>query len=372
VYPYIKLLLHTLRHPFLLTSRGRSAMTNDAPLPPVPPPGVYPEQQLQNAKEEVLRRGTEELVKMASVFIPQVQAARGVLKLTDLGFTSAELAPLLASKSRRKLPSALAKGVEERIIAYQGKVGQLINWMAATIEYYDYLDREHAAQALRAASTRDFAVALISAEKAMNVSARSFRLLSEVLVDFNREILQRLPSAEGDEEREILFSNAILVYETLDFMVRYLEDYQVNGLPELEQLAADVRRRTSSTLADIAKQREDTQALQISEDQKSRFFKEQEDHEAAIKIIQTEWDRFMGEKHDLATSIRSQVANWLAILKVRRAGARTRIEVLGLAAVTRLIRESITDMEQAVLESANLDLAPLTVTRMHRLVGLAE
>jgi hypothetical protein len=346
-------------------------MTNDS-LPPVPPPGEYHAQQVGQAQQEVLRRGTAALVDMASTFIPQVQATRAVLKLTDLGVTSAELAALLASKPGKKLPMELARGIKDRIIAYQGGVSQLINWMAVTIEYYDYYDREHAAQALRAASTREFAFALISAEKAMNVSARSFRLLSEVLVDYNRDILQRLPSAEGDEERELLFANAVLVYETFDFMVRYLEDYQLNGLRELEQLAAEIRQRTSSTLADIAKQRKDTEALQISEDQKRRFFQEQDDHETAIKLIQEEWDDFMGEKHDLATSIRSRVANQSALLKVRRDSARTRIEVLGLAAVTRLIRESITDMEQAVSEATSLDLAPMTLSRMHRLIGLGE
>jgi hypothetical protein len=189
-------------------------------------------------------------------------------------------------------------------------------------------------------------------------------------VDFNRVILQKLPAADGEVEREVLFANAVLVYETLDFMVRYLEDYQIRGLPELDKLAGDVRQRTSATLADIARQREATRALQVTDEQKQRIFREQDEHEEALKVVASEWANFMGEKRDLASSVSGQVANQLAILKVRRDGARTRIEVLGLAAITRMIRESITDMEHAVLEVASLDLAPMPLSRMHRLIGL--
>lgn len=100
-----------------------------------------------------------------------------------------------------------------------------------TIEFYDYHDREQAAAAFRAANTREFAIQLVSAEKVMNVSARSFRLLSEVLADVNRELLGRLPHVEGEAERELLFANAVLVYETLDFMVRYLEAVDLDLAP---------------------------------------------------------------------------------------------------------------------------------------------
>jgi hypothetical protein len=346
-----------------------STSNPNPPFPPVPSPGVY-QDQVRAAQQEVFSRGTSGLIDLANAFVPQVQAARAVLQLADLGFTSAELVKLLAPRQRRKLPADLANGVLDQIVSYQGRTRELIDWMAVTIEYYDYFDREQAAQALRAANTREFALALVSAERAMNVSARSFRLLSEVLVDFNRVILQKLPDADGEAEREVLFANAVLVYETLDFMVRYLEDYQIRGLPELEKLAGDVRQRTSGTLADIARQREATRALQVTDEQKQRIFREQDEHEEALKVIASEWASFMGEKRDLASSVSGRVANQLAILKVRRDGARTWIEVLGLAAITRMIRESITDMEQAVLEVASLDLAPLPLSRLHRLIGL--
>jgi len=162
------------------------------------------------------------------------------------------------------------------------------------------------------------------------------------------------------------------VYETLDFMVRYLEDYQVRGIPQLEELAADVRRRSQATLADLERQRADTQALQISGQRRESILRGQRDHEAAVRLILSEWEAFMDEKAELATSIRSKVAAQLAILRVRRAGARTRIEVLGLAAVTNLINESISDLEQATLEAVDLDLAPLPLDRMHRLLGITD
>ncbi|MBL8930844.1 MAG: hypothetical protein JNL54_12025, partial [Kineosporiaceae bacterium] len=188
-------------------------MNTHGTLPPVPPPGVYHDQQVRDAQAKTIAWGTEALLTVAGEFIPEMQAARTVLKLADLGFTSVELARFFTAKQAKKLPRELTQGVYERIISYQSKVAGLIDWMAATIEFYDYHDREQAAAAFKAANTREFAIQLVSAEKAMNVSARSFRLLSEVLADVNRELLGRLPHVEGEAERELLFANAVLVYE---------------------------------------------------------------------------------------------------------------------------------------------------------------
>lgn len=64
-----------------------------------------------------------------------------------------------------------------------------------------------------------------------------------------------LIDGDAKHERDLVLANAILVYELNDFLINYIERFEIDGLDQLSSIEAEMKSKISSL-------REEQQSLQ--------------------------------------------------------------------------------------------------------------
>ena len=131
---------------------------------------------------------------------------------------------LSCNRRLRKLPDA---EVAAGIASLHGQMRELIGQVAHQIEERNYRSAEEAIREMEVSKhERLQALALIEADKALQVSCCSLKVTVEMFSQMNRWLLDRLSESDSlpaEQERKMLLSNAILAYEITDFCIRFIE-----------------------------------------------------------------------------------------------------------------------------------------------------
>jgi len=317
-------------------------------------PDVDPVEQLMKFT------GLRAIGEALEVHVGQVQAIRNRYSVEDIDLLTANIG------GKHDIPAA----ERAQLAQLHVRIRQVIESIATQMEDSRYRGVEQAVTELPTGlAERNRAVRLVRAEKSLHSSYESLRLTVEFLGELNRSILARIEIEESpDQLNAMMFGNAVLIYELADFVIGYVRAFSLdNGLEPLHTEAigrlrnardsqqALLTRLESDELIDVAV-RDDTLADIRIRDQ-------------AINELEHEWDEYLGDVGTMERTV-ADVRRRLPTLEVIRENARIQIMTLQLFALLRFLKQNDRSIQGAVSTLAGFQLAPLTPTRVSRLLGM--
>lgn len=275
-------------------------------------------------------------------------------------------ADLLSSNISRATDVPASLRAEVR--ALHEKIRKLIAHFAVTIEGGKYGDTEHLAKSLPARTMQERAIRLIEADKQLHVSYETLRLTVGFFGDFNVAVLDAIREEEStDRQMNMMFGNAIMLYELTDYVIGFVENFTPGGLQDLEELHREALRRVEITRE--AQQRLSEQAKRDGIDPGVRdgILRDVRQREDALTAFQEEWGRYIAEAKQLyspVANVRGQIPN----LEMIRENARIHVEVLEMVSMLRFLKESTNSIRATVDILKGFQLAPLDASRVRRLL----
>jgi hypothetical protein len=344
--------------------------TGGSTQPNTPPSSEQMLAHVRANQDVVLNNATRAALEIAENFVPALAAVRRLLPIDDVELISSQLSKYV--RKRSVLPRDLQERVARDVLNMRSTLAGLIEQTAQWIEYYEYSDVEQMAAQLPAANLRNRAAKLISGEKALHVSAQSLRTTIELFVKMNEQIVAQVEATPADitEERNLLLSSAVLVYEVADFVVQYIESYQMRGIAELRSIQAEIMGQIRADRARVTKRVAEIEQIDLPDDLREGFRRECEENEKALQLAGNTWAEYIGEEDAVAKSITNELARIAPMVRMRRDLAYDRIAVLSKSELTMLIKKSVQEIKTAAILTSNLRLAALTPARLNRLFGL--
>lgn len=217
---------------------------------------------------------------------------------------------------------------------------------------------------------RERATKLIAADKQVHVSYETLRMVVEFFSGFNKETLSRIErETSAQRESNMMLGNAIMIYELTDFVINYVEGFGVRGVSELESLHADVKQRIDKARTDQDKLTKQAQNPLIEASARAQALIDIENRRGAIDEVEQEWATYVREVGQFG-SVLHEVRAKIPTLKLIRDSAKSQISVLQLVSVMRFLKESSNAFKGTVDSLQGFQLAPLTSTRVRRLIGV--
>ncbi|MBX9667327.1 MAG: hypothetical protein K2X93_06895 [Candidatus Obscuribacterales bacterium] len=251
------------------------------------------------------------------------------------------------------------------------RMKSLIEEVARLLENKQYTPLEsRLAGSKLSAKERESASRLIDAHKQSNMSIRALRMTVEVFTSFNRRIIERLNDGNVDkkQEKDLILSNAILVYEISNFLIQYVENFKVWGLEEICKLQSEVNKRFDEQ-AKVEQQLRLDAERQADEQTKVRTLEQVASREQHARKIRQEWDAFVEEIQGLE-GVKDRLEQRLATLRVIRDNAKNQITFVDLLTMTATVKDAITCLDATVVDVEGLELVPITEDRVERLLSL--
>ncbi len=309
--------------------------------------------------------GMQAIEKVASAHIDQLVDIRENYAVDDLDLLSSNV----------KKISNVPEDVRQKVASFQSRVRMIIEKVAVQIEERKYKTTEQAVAAMRLSVTeRSRVEALIQADKKLFVSYESLKTTVELLTKMNDVIIQKIAESEksGDvgAERGLFLGNAVLIYELTDYVIQYVEHFQLQGIADIEQIR-------SSELKKLEQESNHQRALKSRA--KSMSMPELRDGiiasidalEGSIELIRKEWDNYTSELKTIQAGI-SPMSKKLKDIQVLRDLAKLQIKTYQLAVTVGILKKNNLALEDALKGLANLRLVSLTPDRVRRLFLLGE
>jgi len=277
---------------------------------------------------------------------------------------------LSTNRKVRKLPDA---EVAASITSLQGRMRDFIEQVARQIEDKNYESPEQAIREMEISKLeRSKAMSLIGADRELKTSCTSLRVTVQMFGEMNRWIVNRLSDHDNltvEEERKLILSNAVLVYELAEFCVRFIETFQTAGVAEIR----DLHKRMLEVIAGLKREahtlRKQAAAKQIEARLKTHILQDIETRDSAVSTLETAWNEYLNDTGLLAGQVKS-FAGKLPGLRLIRDNAKAQINVLSAVSVVSLVRSNIDAVDSAILELETIELAPLSADRVKRLLHL--
>jgi hypothetical protein len=258
--------------------------------------------------------------------------------------------------------------VRAEVSALHEKIRKLIAHFALTIEGGKYGETEHLVKSLSARSMQERAVRLIEADKKLHVSYETLRLTVGFFGDFNVAVLDAIKQEPSvDRQMNMMFGNAIMLYELADYVIGFVENFTPEGLQDLEDLHRDALRRVETTREAQNRLSEQAKRDGIDPGVRDGILRDIKQRDEALSTFQEEWSRYIADAKQLyypVTEVRGKIPN----LEMIRENARIHIEVLEMVSMLSFLKESTTSIRATVDILKGFQLAPLDASRVRRLL----
>ncbi|GAB3144328.1 hypothetical protein [Amycolatopsis sp. NPDC004378] len=280
---------------------------------------------------------------------------------------SVEVTDLLSANIGRN--PAIDQQVRADVAGLHARIRTVIEQVAEHIENQHYQDVEAAVRVLPAGyAEREWAYRLVQTEKRMHVSYESLRLTVEFLSALNQSILGRI-ERESSAQRlsDMMFGNAIIIYELTDFVIGYVANFAISG--DLDQLHREAKDRVDQTREEQRALEERLRGENVPPAMREQVLEDIRNREAAFREIDREWDKYLGEVREMREKAEGTRAI-LPALEIFRDNARIQIMTLQLVAMLRVLKQNSASLRSTVDTLQGFRLAPLSPTRVHRLLGM--
>lgn len=265
---------------------------------------------------------------------------------------------------------ALPQPVRTALAGLQVQMRQVIHQIAMSIEESRYREVDVALDSIGGSfDDRRRATELVNADRAMHISYETLRLTVEFFSELNQGALARIqgePSVR--REANMVFGNALLILELTQFVISFIEEFR---------LTSDVRRLHSEALDKVRALREQQEQFRawlrstenIDPEVRANTLTESTNQEAALQTLVDEWTRYMSEVDALNSTI-GDVRSLLPTLEAIHRSARLQIETLQQLSTLAVLRENSESIRGAVASLRGFRLAPLSPSRVRRLLGV--
>ena len=141
--------------------------------------------------------------------------------------------------------------VRDQVASLHGRIREIIGQVAWSIENGHYQATESSVQSLPSLGERERASRLIQADKAICVSYETLRLTVDYFSELNGQVLEQTERETSPQRQaQMMFGNAIMIYELADFMIGFIRGFSPGGLIELEALHEETLERIRQAKAD--------------------------------------------------------------------------------------------------------------------------
>lgn len=312
--------------------------------------------------EAVQRRaGTRAVAKALDSHVGRVMQVRSQYVVEDRNLLTANL----------DRSTNVPQSVRQELAQLHTGMRQIIELIAQKIEDGQYRTAEEAVADLRGGlAERDRASRLINADKQLHVSYQTLRLAVEFFSEFNDETLAKIEREASPEKlANMMLGNAIMIYELTDFVIAYIQSFSVRGMSDLEAIYADVRSR----IADVRTQQDALERrasdAQIEAAVRAQTLQDIAARRGAIDEVEREWGAYVSEVKQLDAMV-GEVRAKIPTLELIRDNAAVQISLLQVVALLRFLKQNSDAIRSTVAAVQGFRLAPLSSSRVRRLLGV--
>lgn len=310
---------------------------------------------------EQLRRltGVNAVGQILEEHIRKILSVRSNYKLEDVNLLTANIV------HNGDVPQAVREG----LAGLHGRIREIIQQIAAHIEEARYREVEHAIANLQAGfAERQRAANLVQADKRMHVSYEALRLTVEFFSELNQGVLARIESeASPQRQSNMMFGNAVMICELTDFVIGYIESFSLGG--DLDKLHAEARQRVKETRDRQKALESRLRGMDVEQAVRDQTLEDIRNRESALRELDSEWEKYLGEMQQLRATV-NEVRGKIPTLEVIRENAHIQIMTLQLVAMLSFLKQNSDSIRGAVDTLQGFRLAPLSSTRVRRLLGV--
>ena len=136
------------------------------------------------------------------------------------------------------------QGSRDQFASLHGRIRQIIEQVDGVFRKIVYQDADNLVQDLPSLGERERAATIIQADKEINVSYETLRLTVDYFSELNRQALERTRREPSPKrQRQMMFGDAIMIYELADFVIGFIRVFSPDGLVELDSLQVETLRR---------------------------------------------------------------------------------------------------------------------------------
>lgn len=265
---------------------------------------------------------------------------------------------------------SVPREVHDEVQRLQQDMREIIEQIAQRIEDNNYRDAEQAIQNMPMAySERERATSLVRADKRMHISYQALRITVEYFSELNEGVLQKIDREQSpDREANMMLGNAIMIFELTEFVIRYVNQFRLDGEDDLNRL----HRETKERIGLLREEQKGLEARALNSDieaaVRDQTLEDIRARAAAVDELEREWDKYLGE----VTAVRSMIGHVhskVPTLEVIRDNARIQIGVMQLVAMLRFLKLNAEAVKGTIDTLKGFRLAPLSPNRVRRLIG---
>ena len=262
--------------------------------------------------------------------------------------------------------------IRAEVRSLHGRIRQLIEHIANLIEGGQYGNAEDYVRRLPARILQERAAVLVRADKQLHVSFQTLRLTVEFFGKFNEAVLSVIEQeASAENQMQMMFGNAIMLYELTDFVIGFVENFTPGGLHDLEELHRQAQQHVETIRADQQRLSESVDQDGIDQRVRKGILADVQNREKALKSYEEEWQRYIAEVQQFYGPV-DEVRGQILSLQLIRENARVQIRVLQQVAMLRFLKQNTDSIRASVDVLASFQLAPLDGERVRRLVNPQE
>lgn len=322
---------------------------------------LRPEDLVEEAEREAASQAIDMVVEK---HIDQIMAIREQYPLNDRDLFSTNITKF----------SDIPQSVRQDVGSLRQKLRGIIEKVAARIEDRKYKSSEEAINDMKLAyNEREQVSALIKSDKKVHVSYQSLRIAVESFSEFNKLIIKRLEESEkaGDAQmqRNLIFGNALLVYELTDFVINYIESFRVQGIEEIDALHATMAKRFEQFRAEQEQLKQQVQTDDVDEAVREQILLDIKNREDSIAVVVKEWDDYVKTIRELVSET-GGVKKRLPTLKAIRDNAKSQISLLEAVAVMQIVQSNIGALNATIATLEKIELVSLSPDRVRSLLGI--
>lgn len=158
-----------------------------------------------------------------------------------------------------------------------------------------------------------------------------------------------------------------MICELTDFVIGYIEGFSLGG--DLDKLHAEARQRVKETRDRQKALESRLRGMDVEQAVRDQTLEDIRNRESALRELDSEWDKYLGEMQQLRTTV-NEVRGKIPTLEVIRENAHIQIMTLQLVAMLSFLKQNSDSIRGAVDTLQGFRLAPLSSTRVRRLLGV--
>lgn len=268
----------------------------------------------------------------------------------------------------------LKEAVKTELSLLHAKIKLLIAEISNSIENASYSPTRISLEKMDLGyKEKERSVALVDADKKRLVSIRSLNLTIDVFNKFNiyieEEINRSVEAKDTSSEKKMLLANAMIFYELTDFLIGFIDSFQILGIEELRKVYESSMSDLQSTKESISGLKSNLSDPTISGSEKEKVKTQIRYMESSIDQIENEWKKIFQE-HEYCNSGIQKVLDLRSDLRSMRSRAEAQLKILESISILQLVKNSLGSFQNAFSSLSNIKLVPLDTDRVKRLLNI--